>query len=55
LISSFILKFFLINRVARKNVPRNVRIPTRDIEVISDVRIINGIVPQEIANKIIPE
>jgi hypothetical protein len=55
LISSFILRFFLINRVARKNVPRNVRIPTRDIEVISDVRIINGIVPQEIANKIIPE
>ena len=53
LISSFILRFFLINKAARKNVPRNVRIPTRDIEVISDVRIINGIVPQEIANKII--
>jgi len=45
----------LLMGVARKNVPRNVRIPTRDIEVISDVRIINGIVPQEIANKIIPE
>ena len=55
LMSSLILKSFLINKTAKKSVPKNVRIPTSDIEAISDVLIINGIVPQEIVNIIIPQ
>jgi len=39
----------------KNKLPSKVLIPTRDNESISDVRIINGIVLQEIANKIIPD
>ena len=46
---------FLAIKRLRNILPKKVLIPTRDIEEISEVLIINGIVPQEIANKIIPE
>jgi hypothetical protein len=54
-IKSLNLKPFLMMKVLRKMLPKRVLMPTRESEVISDVRIINGIVPQEIASTIIPK
>jgi hypothetical protein len=41
--------------VDKNSVPKKVLIPTSPMEEISEVLIINGIVPQEIANITIPE
>ena len=53
--NSFRLKSFLITKVDKNSVPKKVLIPTSPMEEISEVLIINGIVPQEIANITIPE
>ena len=51
--SSFV-SFLLRNTKNNKNkAPRNVRIPTSDIELTSEVLIIKGIDPQQIAKKLI--
>ena len=52
LIRSFIFNPFLITKNDKKIDPINVLIPTREIELISDVLIINGIVPHETAKTV---
>jgi hypothetical protein len=46
---------FLAIKRLRNILPKKVLIPTRDIEEISEVLIINGIVPHEIVNTTIPK
>ena len=43
----------LITKNNKKTVPRNVRIPTNESGLTSEVLMISGIVPHEIANKLI--
>jgi hypothetical protein len=51
---SSLVSFLLRKTKNNKNkAPRNVRIPTSDIELTSEVLIINGIDPQQIAKKLI--
>ena len=40
-------------KISKNKVPKNVRIPTSDIELTSEVLIIKGIDPQQIAKKLI--
>ena len=53
-LNNFLTKpLFLRTNTKRKIDPRNVLIPTSESELISDVLIIRGIVPQEIAKRLI--
>ena len=49
---SFVICLVLRTNINKKIVPRKVLMPTNDIELTSDVLIIKGIDPQQIANKL---
>jgi hypothetical protein len=51
--SSLVNSLFRNTKISKNKAPRNVRIPTRDIELTSEVLIIKGIEPQQIAKKLI--
>ena len=51
--SSLVNSLLRNTKIKRNKAPRNVRIPTKDIELISEVLIIKGIDPQQIAKKLI--
>ena len=51
--SSLVNSLFRNTKISKNNAPRNVRIPTRDIELTSEVLIIKGIEPQQTAKKLI--
>ena len=51
--SSLLNSLLRNTKIKRNKAPRNVRMPTRDIELTSEVLIIKGIDPQQIAKKLI--
>ena len=51
--SSLVNSLFRNTKISKNKAPRNVRIPTRDIELTSEVLIIKGIEPQLTAKKLI--
>ena len=51
--NSFFIPPLVITKKNRNIVPRKVLMPTKDRELTSEVLIISGIVPHEIANKLI--
>ncbi len=51
--SSLVNSLFRNTKISKNKAPRNVRIPTRDIELTSEVLIIKGIEPQQTAKKLI--
>ena len=51
--SSFDISLFRNTKISKNKAPRNVRIPTRVIELTSEVLIIKGIEPQQTAKKLI--
>ena len=51
--SSLLNSLFCNTKISKNKAPRNVRIPTRDIELTSEVLIIKGIEPQQTAKKLI--
>ena len=51
--SSLVNSLFRNTKISKNKAPRNVRIPTRDIELMSEVLIIKGIEPQQTAKKLI--
>jgi hypothetical protein len=51
--SSLVISLFRNTKISKNKAPRNVRIPTKDIELTSEVLIIKGIEPQQIAKKLI--
>ena len=53
LTSFLVIPFCLRTNKNKKIDPKNVLIPTRESELMFDVLIINGIVPQEIAKRLI--
>ena len=48
-----VIPFCLRTKISKKTDPKNVLIPTRESGLMVDVLIINGIVPQEMAKKLI--
>ena len=51
--SSLVNSLFRNTKISKNKAPRNVRIPTSDIELMSEVLIIKGIEPQQTAKKLI--
>mgnify|MGYP001215374687 FL=1 len=51
--SSLVISLFRNTKISKNKAPRKVRIPTKDIELTSEVLIIKGIEPQQIAKKLI--
>ena len=51
--SSLVNSLFRNTKISKNIAPRKVRIPTKDIELTSEVLIIKGIEPQQIAKKLI--
>ena len=51
--SSLDISLFRNTKISKNKAPRKVRIPTKDIELTSEVLIIKGIEPQQIAKKLI--
>ncbi len=51
--SSLVNSLFRNTKISKNKAPRNVRIPTRVIELTSEVLIIKGIEPQQTAKKLI--
>ena len=51
--SSLVNSLFRNTKISKNIAPRKVRIPTKDIELTSEVLIIKGIEPQQTAKKLI--